>query len=238
MPRLILESLRALDLERRQNMIRAQLVARDIDDGKILSAMEQVPRHLFVPGDLRQEAYSDRPLPIGFGQTISQPYMVALALQALELRGGERVLEVGCGSGYQAALLGVLAREVYSLEIVAELARRASDVIQSLGLDNVHVINTDGGFGYEPAAPYDAIVVATSVPEVPSALIDQLAPGGRLVIPVGDESGQLLMRLRMHACSVASETLAPCSFVPMTGALQGPAQVPWAAPSRPGTRTE
>jgi protein-L-isoaspartate(D-aspartate) O-methyltransferase len=230
----ILEALRDLELERRQTMIRTQLVARGIDDRKVLFAMEQVPRHLFVPRDLRPEAYSDGPLPIGFGQTISQPYVVALSLQALELTGGERVLEVGCGSGYQAALLGVLAREVYSVEIVPELAHSASEVLRSLGLDNVHVIQADGGFGHEAAAPYDAIIVATSVPEVPTALLDQLAPGGRLVIPLGDESGQLLMRLRMHACSVESETLAPCSFVPMTGAFQGPTEVPWAASSRPG----
>jgi protein-L-isoaspartate(D-aspartate) O-methyltransferase len=227
----ILESLRDLALQHRQTMINTQLVARGIHDRRVLSAMERVPRHLFVPEDVRPQAYFDRPLPIGFGQTISQPYVVALALQALELTGSERVLEVGAGSAYQAALLGVLAREIYSLEIVPELARRASNVLHCL--DNVHVIEADGGFGHEPAAPYDAIVVATSVPEVPPALIDQLAPGGRLVIPVGDESGQLLMRLRMHECSVEAETLAPCSFVPMTGSFQGPTDVPWAASSRP-----
>ncbi|HVJ15010.1 MAG TPA: protein-L-isoaspartate(D-aspartate) O-methyltransferase [Polyangiaceae bacterium] len=228
----VLDCLHDLELEQRQGMIREQLVARGIHEHRVLSAMEQVPRHLFVPEELRDQAYAPCPLPIGFGQAIAQPYMVALALQALGLKGHERVLEVGAGSGYQAALLGLLAREVYSLEIVPELACRASEMVRSLGFDNVHVVQTDGTLGHAAAAPYDAIIVAASAPEVPSELLAQLAPGGCLVVPVGDDSRQLLMRLRMHPGSVESETLAVCKFVPMTGAIEEATEVPWAESSR------
>jgi protein-L-isoaspartate(D-aspartate) O-methyltransferase len=196
-------------------MVREQLVARGISDRSVLFAMDQLPRHHFVPAGLRQEAYSDCPLPIGFEQTISQPYIVALMLQALELKGGERVLEIGTGSGYQAALLGVLAADVYSVEIIPELAKRARRELEGLCIDNVHVIDGDGNAGYPRARPYDAIVVAAGAPAVPAPLLDQLAEGGRLVMPVGGQDGQILLRVRKQESSFTSDTFGPCLFVPL-----------------------
>jgi protein-L-isoaspartate(D-aspartate) O-methyltransferase len=220
---------RDFDLERRQRMVSEQLIARGICDRSVLFAMDQLPRHRFVPAALREQAYSDRPLPIGFEQTISQPYMVALMLQALELDGRERVLEIGTGSGYQAALLGLLAAEVYSVEIIPELARRARRELEGLGIDNVCVIDGDGTAGYPRARPYDAIVVAAGAPAIPKALLEQLAEGGRLVIPVGQSArsaaaanetvgaphGQVLLRVRNQGSSFVSETFGPCLFVPL-----------------------
>src|SRR5690606_37559620 len=176
-----------------------------------------LPRHLFVPEERMEEAYHDSALPIGFGQTISQPYMVALMLEALGLGGQERVLDVGTGSGYQAALLGLLAREVYSVEIVPELAARARNTIESLGFEHVTVVLGNGSIGLPQAAPFDAIVVAAGAPEVPPSLLDQLADGGRLVIPTGRLGVQDLLRVTKQAGTTHTEPITPCAFVPLLG---------------------
>jgi protein-L-isoaspartate(D-aspartate) O-methyltransferase len=207
----------------RAAMVGCQLHARGICDPRVLAAMAEIPRHLFVPEALSDLAYADRPLPIGFGQTISQPQMVAILLEALELDGSERVLDVGTGSGYQAALLSLLAKEVYSIEIIEALADRAGLTLVGLGIDNATVIVGDGGLGFAPAAPYDAIVVAAACSSVPPALPAQLAPGGRLVIPVGGAHGQMLLRIEKTASGelVRRELdveLDECAFVPLLGA--------------------
>jgi protein-L-isoaspartate(D-aspartate) O-methyltransferase len=174
-------------------MVDAQLRDRGVRNPRVLAAMLRVPRDRFVPGDEKDLAYADTPLPIGFGQTISQPLMVALMLEALELGGDERVLEVGTGSGYQAALLVELASEVYTLEIVPELGARAEATLTELGYASAHVVISDGSVGYAEAAPYDAIVVAAASPQLPKPLANQLAEGGRLVIPVGNRLEQRLL---------------------------------------------
>ncbi|HTM22472.1 MAG TPA: protein-L-isoaspartate(D-aspartate) O-methyltransferase [Kofleriaceae bacterium] len=192
-------------------------IAVYVRDRRVLEVMGAVPRHPFVPEPARASAYRDQPLPIGHGQTISQPLMVAIMLEALELRGDERVLDVGTGSGYQAALLGRLAREVWSIEIVPELAERARATLARAGADNVHVISGDGSMGWSRAAPYDAIVAAAASPHVPPPLLAQLAEGGRLVLPVGDRMPQELMRLRRRGGHIHREDLGACTFVPLVG---------------------
>lgn len=204
-------------LEQRLAMVERQLKARGVSDPRVLGAMQTLPRHLFVPPEARDRAYDDTALPIGWSQTISQPYIVALMLEALRLRGLERVLDIGTGSGYQAALLGMLAHRVHSVEIVPELAAHARGVIQELGFDNVEVSLGDGSIGLASEAPFDAIVVAAGAPEVPDELVEQLSPAGTLVIPVGGLSGQELRRLRRVDGSVSEETLTPCIFVPLVG---------------------
>ncbi|HXG50573.1 MAG TPA: protein-L-isoaspartate(D-aspartate) O-methyltransferase [candidate division Zixibacteria bacterium] len=203
--------------EARDAMVERQLRRRGIDDRRVLQAMRSVPRHLFVPPRWRSAAYEDRPLPIGSGQTISQPYVVALMTQLLELQGSERVLEVGTGSGYQAAVLSRLAREVFSVEIIPELSRGAADVLERLGFDNVRLKIGDGFFGWEDAAPFDAIVVTAAASEVPEPLWRQLAEGGRLVIPLGDDRGQRLVRLRKLSGKRVAEDFTAVLFVPLTG---------------------
>lgn len=198
-------------------MVRAGLRGRGIKDERVLAAMERVPRERFIPESFRAAAYADRPLPIGLEQTISQPLMVAAMLEALELRGEERVLEVGAGSGYLAALLGELAREVIAVEIIPELAARARQTLAELGVTNVRVELGDGGVGYPSAAPYDAIVVSAGAPDVPFELLAELGPAGRLVIPVGREP-QELVRMRRRGATFSRESLGSCSFVPLTGA--------------------
>lgn len=201
----------------RRDMVDRQLRARGIRDERVLRAFAEVPRQLFVPGYLQDQAYDDAPLPIGAGQTISQPLMVALMLEALELTGTERVLDVGSGSGYQAALLGRLAREVVSVEVVPELVEMARANLELAGIVNVEVVRGDGSLGYPTRAPYDAIVVAAGSPEVPQALVDQLADGGRLVIPVGGRYGQDCLRIRKRAEHTYQEDLGACAFVPLVG---------------------
>lgn len=202
----------------RSSMVQHQLRRRGISDPRVLAAMAEVQREEFVPTALRDLAYADRPLPIGFGQTISQPYIVALILEALQLSGDERVLDVGTGSGYQAALLGRLAREVVSVEIIGGLAERASISLRQAGIDNVSVVVTDGGSGFPERAPYDAIAVAAACDRIPQPLLDQLAPGGRLVAPVGGAAFQSLMRVRRaHDGNLRSEDLGGCAFVPLLG---------------------
>jgi protein-L-isoaspartate(D-aspartate) O-methyltransferase len=177
-------------------MVDTQLRARGLGNERVLSAMASLPRHTFVPMPVRAQAYEDHAVPIGFDVTISQPFVVGWMTDALALRGHERVLEVGTGSGYQAAVLGRLAREVYTIERVPVLARRARFVLRALGLDNVHVFIGDGSIGLQAHAPYDAIVVTAAAPAVPSELLAQLARGGRLVVPVGGGAVQSLRLIR------------------------------------------
>ena len=200
--------------DKRQMMVEKQLRGRDIADETVLRAMANVPRHAFVPNDLRDMAYTDQPLPIGEGQTISQPYIVAFMTQALELEGDEKVLEIGTGSGYQAAVLGEIVDEVYTIEIFESLGRRADGILDSLGYDNVHVRIGDGYKGWPSQAPFDAIIVTAAPKEIPQPLKDQLAEGGRMVVPVGSIR-QELMLLRKEAGEVKQYNLLPVRFVPM-----------------------
>ncbi len=197
------------------------LEAMGIRDPRVLAAMSELPRALFVPAPLRDEADADRPLPIGWGQTISQPYVVAYMSERLGLRGHERVLEVGTGSGYQTAVLARLAAEVWSIEIVPDLAERAGRTLEEvLGLRNVHLRTGDGAEGWPEAAPFDRIVVTAAAPEVPPALVAQLAPGGRMILPVGGSpEGQMLRIFERGDDGVnVSADLIPVRFVPLTGA--------------------
>ena len=207
------------DLEGARRAMVELIRARGVRDERVLEAMGRVPREAFVPQSLRWEAYEDAPLPIGEGQTISQPYMVAFMVEALDLRGAERVLEVGAGSGYAAAVLGDLAREVWSVERHPSLAERAAETLAALGAGNVHVVEGDGTLGWPEHAPYDAIVVAAGGERIPEALTEQLAEGGRLVIPVGPAPDfQQLVRLTRRGAGLERETLADVRFVPLVGA--------------------
>jgi protein-L-isoaspartate(D-aspartate) O-methyltransferase len=201
----------------RRRMVAEQLWHRGIRDQRVLEAMRVVPRHLFVPGAWRAQAYEDMPLPIGHQQTISQPYIVALMLEALQLTGRERVLEVGAGSGYQAALLGWLARHVYTVEIVPELVQSACQLLSQLGYENVEVVAANGSLGWKAGAPYDAIIVAAASPVVPHSLVEQLQEGGRLVLPVGEFFSQVLLRVRKRRGEMVTENLGDCAFVPLVG---------------------
>jgi protein-L-isoaspartate(D-aspartate) O-methyltransferase len=204
----------------RQEMVERQIAARGIRDRRVLSAMREIPRDRFVDPSLARRAYEDVPLSIGTGQTISQPYIVALMCDALGLVGSERVLEVGTGSGYGAAILARLAREVYSIERHPELAELAAARLAALGFINAHVSTGDGTLGLPDRAPFEAIVVTASGPKVPTALLEQLAVGGRIVIPVGDEADrQRLLRIDRHSEShFRSSDLGGVAFVPLVGA--------------------
>jgi len=204
----------------RARMVKEQIQARGIVDPRVAAAMLEVPRHEFVPEEHRAAAYLDRPLPIGFQQTISQPYIVALMSEAMDLDGSEVVLEIGTGCGYQAAVLAKLARQVYTIEIVPELAARAAQTLSRLGYDNVHVRSGDGYRGWPEAAPFDAIMVTASPDHVPRPLVEQLVPGGTLVMPVGDQQQVLVRMQKTEAGAVTSDTLAAVRFVPMTGEAQ------------------
>jgi protein-L-isoaspartate(D-aspartate) O-methyltransferase len=200
----------------RAQMVRDQVEARGVRDPRVLAAMRKVPRHELVPESVRDHAYEDRPLPIGESQTISQPYVVAAMTEALELKGDERVLEVGTGSGYQAAVLAELCQQVYSIEIVPALAERARKDLARLGYANVEIRQGDGWRGWPEHAPFDAIVVTAAPAEVPPELIEQLAVGGRLVIPVGRYE-QELVRIRKTPEGISREVLFGVRFVPMRG---------------------
>ncbi len=201
--------------EQRKAMVRHQLVARGIRDERVLRAMGEVPRHCFVPEAMRHLAYADAPLPIGNNQTISQPLIVAIMLEALELEPNDRVLDIGTGSGYQAAVLSELVDHVISVEIIPELARQARRLLRLLGYHNVSVLQGDGSLGLVEEAPFDAIVAAAAPQEVPTALVEQLAPGGRLVLPVGPAFAQSLLRLRNTRSGIEVTDLGPCAFVPL-----------------------
>lgn len=203
--------------ERRQ-MVESQLRNRGIHQERVLDAMLRIPRHEFVPADYRSLAYADHPIPIGENQTISQPFIVAVSLQALALTGSESVLEVGTGSGYQTALLAVLARAVYSIERYPTLAHSAETILAWLNLNNVKVVIGDGSHGLVEFAPYDAILVSAAAPSVPKSLLEQLSDTGRMVIPVGPPHGQELLLLRKSDGHPVSETLEGCRFVPLIGA--------------------
>ncbi len=202
----------------RRRMVEDQVVARGVRDPRVINAMLQVPRHKFVEEALESQAYQDAPLPIGERQTISQPYMVAVMSEALALDGTEKVLEVGTGSGYQAAVLALLADRVFSLERIPALARRARKALDSCGYSKVNIRLADGTLGWQEMAPFDAIVVTAGAPDVPRDYLDQLAVGGRLVIPVGDRMSQVLMRItRTSEHEFKEEQLLGCRFVPLVG---------------------
>jgi protein-L-isoaspartate(D-aspartate) O-methyltransferase len=202
----------------RLRMVRDQIISRGVRDPRVLEAMRQVPRHRFVPPEYEGMAYSDGPLPISQGQTISQPYIVALMSEMLELQGDETVLEVGTGSGYQAAVLAQLAATVHTIERHTALAEQAEQVLQALELHNVAVHLGDGTLGLPRYAPYQAIMVTAASPGVPQPLLDQLADGGRLVIPVGGHGSQILERWRRQGTNFDQEQILPVAFVPLRGA--------------------
>lgn len=202
----------------RRRMVQEQVIARGVSDQRVIDAMLRVPRHLFVPEALAAQAYSDFPLPIGERQTISQPYMVGVMSEALQLKGGEKVLEIGTGSGYQAAVLALLARQVFSLERIPLLARQARRILDNCGFARVNVRVTDGTFGWEDEAPFDGIMVTAGAPAIPQPYRTQLAIGGRLVIPVGDRTTQTLVRVtRLSEKNFREERLFGCRFVPLVG---------------------
>ncbi|SRR6266545_1869182 len=206
---------------RRQAMVARDLRGRGIKDEKVLAAMAAIPRHLFVPERQRSSAYEDRPLPIGQGQTISQPYIVALMTELLELRSRDRVLEIGTGSGYQTAVLAELAAEVYSIEILPQLSERARNILFDLGFKNVRLKVADGFYGWEERGPFDAVLVTAAAGKIPEPLSQQLRDGGRLVMPLED-SGQTqrLIRARKSAGKLIIEDFSAVLFVPLTGAIQ------------------
>jgi protein-L-isoaspartate(D-aspartate) O-methyltransferase len=196
-------------------MVEEQLRKRGIADTRVLAAMGEVPREAFVPEAHRRQAYHDGALPLSHGQTVSQPLMVAMSVEALRLEGDENVLEVGAGSGYQAAVLSKLAKNVVAIEIIPELVEGARRVLDELGIDNVELVCADGRKGWPAGAPYDAIVVAAAAEEVPEALVEQLKEGGRLVIPVGGTWGQALQASRKRDGKLYAEELCRCVFVPL-----------------------
>ncbi len=205
--------------EARRRMVERDIASRGVTKPSVLEAMRQVPRHRFVPDALVAMAYDDRPLPIGLGQTISQPYIVALMVELAEISPGDRVLEIGTGSGYQAAVLSDLAREIYTIEILQELSLRAKRVLRETGHENIEFRVGDGYRGWPEAAPFDAIVVTAAPPHVPQPLLEQLAEGGRLVIPVGVDYQELLV-LEKTLTGVVQRRSIPVRFVPMTGEAQ------------------
>lgn len=198
-------------------MIENQIAARGVKDERVLDAMRRAPRHLFVPEHLRYKAYDDMALDIGFGQTISQPYMVALMTGLLELSGRERVLEIGTGSGYQTALLAMLSSQVYTIERLAPLSEKARSVLESIGINNVRYRTGDGTLGWPEAAPFDRILAAAGAPEVPPPFIEQLAEDGIVVVPVGDRGSQRLVKGRKVQGSLVREFHTYCTFVPLLG---------------------
>jgi len=203
------------------NMVSRQIKARGVKDARLLKVMENTPRHLFVPHALRDNAYADRPLPIGMGQTISQPYIVALMTELLELKGGEKVLEIGTGSGYQAAVLAQLVKEVHSIEIVKPLADSSRALLKRLGHKNVTVIHGDGYKGLKAEAPFDRIIITAAPPEIPEELIAQLKPGGIMVLPVGKYYQELIVIEKKKDGSISKRSEGGVRFVPMVRPEEG-----------------
>ncbi len=201
----------------RELMVERQLIPRGIRDIRVLAAMRRVPRHLFIDEYQWDRAYDDMALPVGHGQTISQPYMVAVMSELLGLDGGEKVLELGTGSGYQAAILAELSRDVYSIERIPALSEKAGRVIESLGYENVHLRVGDGTEGWPEAAPFDRILITAGSPEIPNPLLGQLAEGGVIVAPVGDRFSQQLVRGTKQRGQLSKEYHVPCVFVPLVG---------------------
>jgi protein-L-isoaspartate(D-aspartate) O-methyltransferase len=198
-------------------MVTEQLIRRGIKDQRVLEAMAQVPRHEFMPPERRSEAYHDGAVSIGHGQTISQPYMVAYMVEALRVEAGHRVLEVGAGSGYQAAVLSHLADEVYAIELIPALASRAAETLERLGYDNAHIITGDGSEGYAQAAPYDRIIVAAAAPEISPRWVEQLRIGGLIVAPVGERLTQVCTMARKTEAGLETIQTIGCIFVPLLG---------------------
>ena len=201
----------------RKIMVEEQLVGRGIRDRRVLDAMGKVPRHLFVEEALRSRAYGDYPLPIGEKQTISQPYMVALMTESLELKGNEKVLEIGTGSGYQGAVLSLLAAEVFTVERIETIALTTQERFRRLKYTNIHVVVGDGTLGLPEQAPFDGIIVTAAAPRIPDTYIKQLKVGGRLVIPVGSRFSQLLYQVRKTPSGITTSASTPCVFVPLIG---------------------
>jgi len=201
----------------RLTMVEEQLRRRDIFNSQVLEAMAKVPRHSFVPPEYKSAAYEDRPLPIGEGQTISQPYMVAVMTQSLELKGGERVLEIGTGSGYQTAILAELSREVFTIERISTLIQKARLTLQELGYRNIYFLAGDGTKGWPEKAPFEGIIVTAGAPEIPQTFLSQLAEGGRLVIPVGPRYTQTLYKVTRRGNKFQEEDVTGCVFVPLLG---------------------
>jgi protein-L-isoaspartate(D-aspartate) O-methyltransferase len=201
-------------------MVETQMIARGISDPATLEAMGTVPRHEFLPMRLRHEAYADYPLPIGHGQTISQPYIVAFMTEAIAPQAGEKILEIGAGSGYQAAILAAMGADVYTIEIVAPLAEMARQTLERLGYDKAQVLHADGFRGWPEEAPFDAIIVTCAPDRIPPPLIEQLRDGGRMIIPVGGGMSQELLLLRKKGDQIEQESVLPVRFVPMTGDAQ------------------
>lgn len=201
----------------RRKMVKEQLVARKIKDKRILNAMEKVPRHLFVEEGLWHQAYGDFPLPIGQGQTISQPYIVALMTEALQIKDDAKILEIGTGSGYQAAILAELTKHVFSIERISSMASKARKILDELGYANVIIRVSDGTYGWADEAPFDGIMVTAGAPEIPSTLVKQLKVGGRLVIPVGDEYSQVLLKVVKKEKGYKEEDLGGVRFVKLVG---------------------
>ncbi|MBI2485613.1 MAG: protein-L-isoaspartate(D-aspartate) O-methyltransferase [Deltaproteobacteria bacterium] len=210
-----------IDVEKRWDMIEKQIISRGIQDPKLIKAMIKIPRHKFVPANLREYAYGDNPIPIGMEQTISQPYIVALMTELLKLKEGEKVLEVGTGSGYQAAILAEMGCEVFTIEILEALVEKAKQVLESLGYQKIHYKIGDGYSGWPEHAPYDAIIVTAAPDHIPQPLIEQLKVNGRMVIPVGDQYQELIL-IKKREKRVEMKTVTPVRFVPMTGEAQKP----------------
>lgn len=209
-----------MEFERLRNlMVDTQLVSRGIKDERVLAAMRKVPRHLFIDETLIDRAYEDHALPIGEEQTISQPYMVAIMTELLELRGNERVLEIGTGSGYQCAILAELASKVYSIERVNALAIKSKRLLDSLGYKNIEIRVANGTYGWKEESPFDGIIVTAGAPEIPETLIEQLVVGGKLVIPVGDRWSQILIKVTKTPEGAITQSITGCIFVPLLGGL-------------------
>ncbi len=206
-------------LRLRERMVSEQLQARDVQDVRVLAAMRKVPRHRFVARDLAGSAYEDNPLPLILGQTISQPYIVGYMTQALDLKSGERVLEIGTGSGYQAAVLAELVSEVYTVEILPELLAMATSTLNTLGYKNIHLRCGDGYAGWPEAAPFDRIIVTAAPDHIPPPLVDQLKPGGKMIIPVGSGDQELVL-IEKNQQGFSRRSTIPVRFVPMTGQAQ------------------